>query len=323
MPSKIICEDITKIKCDAVVKPDNRFFSHGYGKKFTVHKPVGEKNYSACPEDKMLEVGETFMTDAIGLPSKHVIHVAEPFWRGGARGEEALLRSCYFNVLNIALNSGCKSIAIPLLSSGSHGFPKDKVLRIAHDVISSFLLENEMLVYIVIFDRDSYSINERVFDSIFSLLSKIRYPICAYSAQSDVSFLGESDAPVSVPGDEIVERIRNMDKGFAQTLFEYIDARNISDAECYKRANVDKKTFSKIRCNKNYRPSKLTVLSFAIALHLNIDETNRLLNTVGMSLSKSCAFDIIIEYFITTGNYKDIFDVNAVLYKFDQQILGL
>lgn len=117
--------------------------------------------------------------------------------------------------------------------------------------------------------------------------------------------------------------LKEMDKSFAETLFSFIDEKGVSDVECYKRANVDKKTFSKIKCNKNYRPSKVTAVSFAIALRLNIAETKRLLNTAGMSLSRSNTFDIIIEYFITTGDYESIFDVNEVLYKFDQQTLGV
>ena len=87
--------------------------------------------------------------------------------------------------------------------------------------------------------------------------------------------------------------------------------------------NVDKKTFSKIKCNKNYRPSKVTAVSFAIGLKLTFDEAVHLLSTVGMCLSHSEKFDVIIEYFLKTGNYKDIFEVNEVLYKFDQTLLGV
>lgn len=117
--------------------------------------------------------------------------------------------------------------------------------------------------------------------------------------------------------------LRELDKGFAATLFELIDSRGMTDVECYKKANVDKKTFSKIKCNKSYKPSKITAVSFAIALRLDMEETKRLLGTVGFTLSRSSVFDVIIEYFVTTGNYESIFDVNDTLYQFDQETLGV
>ena len=115
----------------------------------------------------------------------------------------------------------------------------------------------------------------------------------------------------------------NMDKGFADTLFYYIDKVGITDVEAYKRSNVDKKTFSKIKCNPDYRPSKITAVSFAIGLRLDFDETKHLLSTAGMCLSRSSKFDVIIEYFVTFGKYDSIFDVNEVLYQFDQRLLGV
>ena len=123
-------------------------------------------------------------------------------------------------------------------------------------------------------------------------------------------------------GDESLEEfLRSMDKGFAETLFDYIDAKGMTDVDCYKRAYIDRKTFSKIKCSKTYRPSKATVLSFAIALRLTLEETNHLLNTVGMSLSRSSKFDLIVEFFIKNGKY-DIFEINETLLAFDQTLLG-
>ena len=113
-----------------------------------------------------------------------------------------------------------------------------------------------------------------------------------------------------------------MDKGFSETLFHYIDQKDMSDVEAYKRSNVSRKLFSKIKCNKNYKPSKITAVSFAIGLRLDIDETEHLLNTAGISLSRADVFDVIIGYFIVTGNYESIHDVNEVLYKYDQSLLG-
>ena len=117
--------------------------------------------------------------------------------------------------------------------------------------------------------------------------------------------------------------LENMDKGFTDTLLYYIDKKGLTDVEAYKRSNISRKTFSKIRCTKDYRPSKVTAVSFAIGLRLNLEETEHLLKTAGMCLSKSYKFDLIIEYFIMSGKYENVFDVNAVLYKMDQPLLGV
>ncbi len=337
MPLKIIRQDITKIKCDAIVNPTDPYYSHGGGVDAALHEAAGTELYHACTAKGVLSVGHATVTPAFALPCKYVIHTVGPVWMGGRVGEEALLRSCYLECLDLALKNNCRSVAFPLIASGTFGFPKDRVLRIAMDVIGAFLFRNEMLVYLVVFDKTAYSISEKLFSDITSLIddtySECHAPL--FDALREERIFSQycknvrsermEDADESVPRVEkcLDDMFKEMDKGFAETLFHYIDEKGLTDVECYKRANVDKKTFSKIKCNQSYKPSKVTAVSFAIALRLNFEETNHLLNTVGMSLSRSNKFDIIISYFITTGNYKDIFDVNETLYQFDQVTLGV
>ena len=339
MPLKIIRQDITKIKCDAIVNPTDMHYSHIGGTDAAIHKAAGEKLYRACVARGPLAVGCAVITPAYSLPCKRVIHTVGPVWSDGNSNEEYLLRSCYSESLRIASKNRIKSIAFPLISSGTFGFPKDRVLKIALNVIGEFLLEHEMLVYLAVYDKDAYSISEKIFSDIVSYIKDDSpRPNDSMSLRRRISSCEDSEdggvfiRPVprqmaqsfqSAPNKRLEEMLKEMDKSFAETLFSFIDEKGVSDVECYKRANVDKKTFSKIKCNKNYRPSKVTAVSFAIALRLNIAETKRLLNTAGMSLSRSNTFDIIIEYFITTGDYESIFDVNEVLYKFDQQTLGV
>ena len=355
MPLNIIRQDITKIKCDAIVAPTNEAMIPGGGVDLAIRMAAGERLDEACKAQGVCPVGEACVTKAFDLPCKYVIHTAGPVWQGGERGETELLASCYKSCLDIALEQKCNSIAFPLISSGRYGFPKDKVMRIAVNAISEYLFEYELTVYLVVFDKESYGISQKLFNEVTAFIDDNyiqdypkalfnQFPCSTTAVQgggfvplikskrkkeADDFVLGGTVEEKSCSVEDISESLdleemlKSMDKGFADTLFEYIDQRGLTDVECYKRSNVDKKTFSKIKCNKDYRPGKITAVSFAIGLRLNKDETERLLRTVGMSLSKSNKFDVIIDYFITTGNYKDVFDVNEVLYKFDQSTLGV
>ena len=351
MPLKIIRQNITTIKCDAIVNPTNEAIIPGGGADAAIHDAAGPRLHEATQNLGGLNPGEAKLTLGYDLPCKYVIHTAGPAWTDGTCGEEGILESCYINSLTLAKQKRCKSIAFPLISSGTLRYPKDRVLKVAIRVISDFLLENEILVYVVVYDKTSYEISEKLFADVTSYIDDVyvdearhKLNLCqntklserrlmsagaalnpsTASARKERTLYRESCDMAAMPCEaSLEEMLRKMDKGFAETLFEFIDEKGLTDVECYKRANVDKKTFSKIKCNKNYKPSKVTAVSFAIALRLNLEETNRLLRTVGMSLSQSNKFDVIIEYFIVSGNYKDIHDVNEVLYSFDQVTLGV
>ena len=334
MPIKIVREDITRLRCDAIVNPTNESLIPGGGVDALIHQTAGAELLSACRALGGLSVGEAKATEAFRLPARFVIHTAGPVWRGGGNGETELLRSAYLSSLKLAESLDCKSVAFPLISSGTNGFPKEQVLRLALRAVEEFLLDCEMLVYIVVFDQSAYDISRRLYDSVSSFIDdtyaeSVR-PSCNYSILSSDCSSERSTLKRARLYEEnrvseqktLAQMLAARDRGFAETLFAFIDERGLSDVECYKRANVDKKTFSKIKCNKDYKPSKVTAVSFAIALRLDLAETERLLRTVGMSLSHSNVFDIIIEYFVTTGDYESIYDVNETLFRFDQVTLG-
>ena len=296
MPLKIVRNDITKMDTDAIVNAANSSLLGGGGVDGAIHRAAGPKLLMECMTLGGCKTGEAKVTGGYKLPCRYVIHTVGPRWSGGNRGEREALISCYKNSLALAKKMGCESVAFPLISSGVYGYPKDKALRVAVETIGEFLAENDMTVYIVVFDKDSYQIGGKLFADIEEYI----------------------DAPSAMSLDDA---LKQMDESFSEMLLRKIDESGMTDSQCYKKANIDRKLFSKIRGDKFYRPKKSTAIAFAIALKLDLDETKELLMKAGFALSHSNKFDIIIEYFIVHGNY-DIFEINEALFAFDQSLLG-
>lgn len=344
MPIKIIRNDITKIECDAVVNAANSTLLGGGGVDGAIHKAAGKGLLLECMKLGGCKVGQAKLTGAYKLPSKFVIHTVGPKWKGGQNGERELLESCYREALLLALDNKCESVAFPLISSGVYGYPKDQALKVAVDTITEFLIEHDMLVYIVVFDKSAFQISEKLFADISSYIDDKYVDTHFIFNRTHPDVLGESTvlAETQILSDEfetcelqapscpsmampkvmsLEDIVNQVDESFSQMLLRKIDEKGMTDAECYKKANVDRKLFSKIRSDVNYRPSKTTALAFAIALELSLEDTKDMLMKAGFALSHSNKFDIIIEYFITHGNY-NIFEINEALFAFDQSLLG-
>lgn len=170
MPLRIVREDITKIKCDAIVNPTNVNLVPGGGIDAAVHVAAGPELFTACQRLGGLEVGQVKMTPAYNLPCKHVFHTVGPWWEGGHKNEKEKLQDCYRNALLLAKSMKLKSIAIPLISSGTHGYPKDQVMDVGIDVIKKFLETSDMKVYFVVFDKKAFSLAEDLEESIRQLI---------------------------------------------------------------------------------------------------------------------------------------------------------
>ena len=329
MPLEIVRNDITKMKVDAIVNAANETLLGGGGVDGCIHRAAGPELLAECRTLGGCKTGDAKITKAYRLPCQYVIHTVGPMWNGGSYGERKLLVSCYRTSLALAKEHGCETVAFPLISSGIFGYPKDQALRVAVDTIGEFLLHNDMTVYIVIFSRTAYQISSKLFADIAEYVDD-HYVDAHTDSRRDrlrrMSVLegralsaGAAAAPMSADG--LDSLLAHLDAGFAETLLKLIDRSGKKDTEVYKKANIDRKLFSKIRNNPDYKPSKATAIAFAIALELNLDETRDLVARAGYALSASSKFDVIIEYFIRQKKY-DIFEINEALFAFDQSLLG-
>lgn len=335
MPLQIIRQDITQMRVDAIVNTTNQEMVGYSGVDLAVHTLAGAKLDEECAKLAPLGLGQAKITGGYCLPCKYVIHTSGPVWQGGMVGESSILRSCYIECLKLAVANKCRSLAFPLISAGTYGYPKDQVLKFAIRTITEFLLDHELTVYICVFDRGSYTFSQKLFNDIRSFIDddyvaefKKTARKANKSTRSAIQYCSDSELPsmssmVCEPdkGGSLRDYLLGMDRSFQEMLFALIDKSGMTDVECYKRANVDKRIFSKIKSNKDYRPSKQTAVAFAISLKLDMETTQELLATAGMTLSKSNVFDLIIRYFIHHGVY-DIFEINEALFEFDQVLLG-
>lgn len=329
MPFEIVRNDIVNMKVDAIVNTANPRPIIGAGTDKAVHDKAGARLLLARKEIGDIAIGTSKITPAFDLNARYVIHTAGPIWRDGKSSEEALLASCFKNSLRLAKEKECESIAFPLISTGSYGFPKPLALQIAVREISSFLMENEMQVYLVVFEKQSFELSEKLFKSVSSYIDA-NYVSDKMNLEYGTSklrrfdyeemLLRESSYEITSNMSNLDGMLENLDKGFSETLLYLIDRTGKKDSEIYKKANVDRKLFSKIRNNVDYRPSKATAIAFAIALELSMDETDDLFARAGIALSQSNKFDVIVRYFIENKKY-DIFELNSVLFEFDQPLI--
>ena len=344
MPFAIVRNDITNMWVDAIVNSANPRPIVGLGTDSRIHEKAGPELLAARKKIGPIPMGRAAITPAYRLHAKYVIHTVGPVWDGGSYGEEALLRSCYDQSLKLADQYGCTSIAFPLIATNNYGFPKDKALQIAVSAFSKFLMDHDMQIYLVVFDRRAYQLSEKLVSSIASFIDdhyvttweKAVYGASPRPEQSlrrrrdldlnrscmEVCERAAPCAPAPVPkAASLSDFLKQEDAGFTEKLLELIDKTGKKDSEIYKKANLSKQHFSKIRNTPHYKPTKPTAIALALALELDLEATKDLIGRAGYALSNSSKFDLIIRYFIEQGNY-NVIEINMALYEFDQSLLG-
>lgn len=342
MPFEIVRNDITNMRVDVIVNTANPRPVIGSGTDSMIHEKAGPELLTARQKIGNIDRGCAAITPAFHLPAKYVIHTVGPVWVDGSQGELAQLHNCYRNSLNLAWENQCASIAFPLISTGNYGFPKDKALQIAIAAFSSFLLEYEMQIYLVVFDKAAYKLSEKLFHGVASYIDEHFVDMCEqavatenlrrlrrYGAEEMETWEDRAErrplclsANASAPKKRsLADSLREADAGFSETLLSLIDKSGKKDSEIYKKACISRQHFSKIRNNPHYQPTKPTAIALALALELDLEGTYDLLGRAGFTLSKSSKFDLIIRYFIERKEF-NVVAINVALYEFDQPLLG-
>ena len=343
MPFQIIRNDITKVKADIIVNTANPQPVIGSGTDSAIYTAAGiEPLLAERKKIGNIQSGDVAVTPAFALPAKYIIHTVGPVWIDGKHSESDTLRSCYEKSLNLAAELSVESIAFPLIATGVYGFPKDEALSIALNVISKFLMAHDMKVILVVFDSKAFELSEKLLGAIDAYIDEqivlqlredeygnreieeVRRRYAHRLEQIEQSAECE-ETPLMlmhVSEDKSLEQILDVaGDTFQQRLFKLIDASGMDDVTVYKKANIDRKVFSSIRCKADYKPKKRTAVAFAIALKLDMPTMLDLLARAEIAFSPSNKFDLIITYCINKKIY-DIHKINAILFQYGQPALG-
>ena len=340
MPFLMIRNDITKVAADAIVNPANRNLLQGSGTSRAIYQAAGEQELTAaCEAIGRCDLGRAVCTPAFGLPATYIFHAVCPAWHGGGFGEAEQLAGAYHSALELAAEYHCESVAFPLLSSGNYGYPKEQAFRIAVDIITQYVMEHDLTVYLVLYDRHSLAVSRKLSASVEEYIDD------HYVAQNDESYefdrwrresaerrrrleeeaapMLEAAAPPAAPmaARSLEHLMDNLGESFTTRLLRLIDERGLKDSTVYKQSNISRQHFSKIQCNRDYNPKKKTVLAFAVGLHLSEDETIDLLQSAGYAFSDGSKRDWIVRYCLEHKIY-NINQVNTLLFEYDQEQLG-
>lgn len=325
MPFQIIREDITRVKVDAIVNPTDEFYSHSGGTDKRIHDVAGDELYIELRKHGCLSVGDALITSSFNMNNcKYIIHTVGPVYVDSSYNKEKLLRRCYRKVLECALDNNIESIAMPLISSGSFGFPKKYALKLASDVITDFIYEHELDVYLLVYDKEAFDISNSLYRDIHDYLEDngIYDEVRSYRPSMSFGFMSK---PASLDEECNPDREFSFvdfveDESFNDCLRRLIKEKDLIESDVYKGANLTKQAFNGIY-NEGKVPKKNNVLALCIGLRLNIDEADDFIEKAGYSFSNGNKHDYIVRYFIEHEIY-DVFKINEILIHEDLPYLG-
>ena len=341
MPFRIIRDDITKVKADAIVNPANSEPVIGGGVESAIYEAAGkEKLLEERKELGRLQPGKVGVTEAFNLDAKYIVHVSGLYWKGGNSFEARCLKECYEKALKAALDKGCKSIAFPLLATGTYGFPKDIGLDVAVSTFTEFLEEYEMEITLVVFDNEAVNVSGKLAYEVKSFIDdkyalevleteyKKDRNIECYELPNERFHLLLKEETYDVPDNACTKdtfsakqpgsleaALKNIYKeSFEKHLQQLINKKGLRNSEVYAAANISKQYFSKL-LKGQVKPSKDKMLALAVGLRLNMDETADFLRIGGYALSPISQTDTVVEYFIRKQEY-NVLKINIVLFDY-------
>lgn len=335
MPFGIIRDDIAHVRADVLVNAANERLVAGGGVCGAIFAGAGHERMSAaCREIGSCPTGGAVTTPGFDLPCRWVVHAVGPIWRGGAHGERDQLHACYRSVFAEVERLGAASVAFPLISAGIFGYPVREALDVARDEAAAFLGRRpDVEVTLVVFSSDVVAACVPDADELRAFIGDEYVAASPFAHGRDRmadlrASLPDGDFPVlaapaaaALASDDLADRLAHLDASFSQALLALIDERGLTDAQVYRRANISRQLFSKIRSHADYRPTKPTAVALAMALGLTLPETQELLAHAGLTLSRSSRFDVIVEFYLSRGVH-DVMTVNEALFAYDQPLLG-
>lgn len=346
MPFKIIRNDITKVSADIIVNSANPRPICGGSTEAIIYEAAGyDELLAARKKIGNLNVGELGITPAFNLQAKIIFHISCPKWitetsvEGVKLLEKAIkdLENCYNTILKKAILLNAKSIAIPLLSSGIYGFPKNTALKIAQESCQKFE-EYDLEINLVVYDQIAFEESLKLFRNVenhLKLEEDFCLNICSENISESESCIEDSCLKTCYSSifqknsqDEIANILMKMDDdSFQDKLNLYIERIKMLPAEIYRASNLNRKLFSKLK-KEGYRPSKNTVLALAIGLKLNLEETEDLLSRSGFGFSPVSKTDAIFQYCISKKDFykkstiAPIYKLNDILVTYGEEALG-
>lgn len=335
MPFFIVEGDITKMNTDCIVISSDVSLKPVGGMSTALYNAVKEPELLKKECEKIGFCGgcECVTTRSYGLASKYIIHSVAPIFCDCGKNAEKYMETCYKNALYMAGCKEAKSVSLPFIGTGKKGFPKDMVLRSAINSIKNYLDKYDMNIYFVVHNRSSFLVDSNLIEKVNNFINdnytgKTNKSFDIINSFAE-SFTVDSDTFVNFPidfnradiaTDEIVEKNSEKVK-FDELLKNEMKKHKIRDSKLYRKCNIEKDAFARLKNDINKNPSKEIVFALTVGLEMNIFDAEIFVKKCGYSLSSDYKQNVILRYFLENKMF-DIYTINEIMFYYNESQLG-